>query len=394
MKKLLLLAIVSLQSGPIAIPPKDHHMIYPEDYGAFGDNVHDDTVSFRTAFASCKTGCSVHLMAKTYLTTDQIDIGSTTRGSVHGRSLIGEGPGVSVINCQPKDKINSCVRNLNGASVTIKDLEIRANDKAMYALSHELTASSAEQQTVSNVMLNGGQFTWAIGPQTHGDISHVNGFGVFVAGGAIANIVVGDGFQGNVLDNDCWGCTSDLSKGVGLLQRGGGFSWHGGGFDENRDFDIVISTPSDQPMVLDGIRCEGSKGFLKWLGGGNTYDIGQVSISNLRYTSYANPNPDPYVVYFNGPTTISITNSKFNSTPTINMYFGNSINHPTHVYMNNVGITNPNWPSILQDYLNNPSVVLDSTNDWIIDAKGNSVPGSGKTYSSSSRITRDMIEAR
>jgi hypothetical protein len=87
---------------------------------------------------------------------------------------------------------------------------------------------------------------------------------------------------------------------------------------------------------------------------------------------------------------ISITNSRFGSIHNVvNFNIGsNNPNFPTPVYMSNVGVSNPNWASVLSEMLNRP-IILFSINDYYFNPATDQLGrGSGQMWSSSSLNVR------
>ena len=357
---------------------------YPEWFGAIGDGVHDDTAAFQAAFAALpSTGGTVHLAAKTYLITGMIDIAGTGSGIQRNyRTLAGEGT-ASTISCKPSSTLTSCVRDLNGSRSTIKDLSIFANSNVTYVLNITTLPNSTENVHLLNVNITGGINGVAIGPDTSNDISHVIMDNVVVKGSSYAGFVFGDGAQGNVLDNYCYGCDSE-GNAIGVLMQGAGVGWYGGSVEHNSIADFEMSRPPDQNVVIEGVRSESSNRF--WWGSSTTSSaIGAVSIRDVVVSTFTAS--DGCVLTNVGATPITVENSRFdNSGSTTFCVTASSIN-PMPFSLINVGTDNPSMPSILQSLSQRKGISFYSVNDYYLSGINLlSSPGSGKMYFSGSAV--------
>jgi hypothetical protein len=354
---------------------------YPEWFGAIGDGVHDDTAALQAAFAALpSTGGTVHLAAKTYLITGIIDIAGTGSAIQRNyRTFDGEGT-ASTISCKPSATLTACVRDLNGSRSTIKDLSIVANGKVTFALDVTTLPSSTENVYLSNINITGGVNGVAIGPDTSNDVSHVIMHGLVVKGASNAGFVFGDGAQGNVLDNDCFGCDSEQNA-VGVLIRGAGVGWYGGSVEHNSTADFEMARPPDQNIIIEGVRSESSNRF--WLGNsGTTAGIGAVSIRDVIVSTFtANDN---CAILNSGSTPIIIENSRFINSGSTTFCVGAPSGHPMPFSLINVGTDNRSMPSVLQSLSTRTSVSFYSLNDYYISDMFVLGPGSGKMFFSGS----------
>ena len=205
--------------------------------------------------------------------------------------------------------------------------------------------------------------------------------GAYIAGASLQGIV-GNGQQGNVLDNNCYGCVVDTSGGA-VLWQGGGLSWWGGGVDENTatDFQMTrhpISPSSSRACVRRALRPSGKAT------GSYGAAIGMVSLDDDSWFSSATP--DTYAISHNYSAALSITNSKFTSAvQNVSFSVGHNSTQPTPFSMKNVGVynTQSNWSAQLATWAASSSVEFFSTGDYVIDASGNSAAGSSSTWMSS-----------
>ena len=330
--------------------------------------------------------CSMALEARTYVINDGIfDIAGSPTTSDANSSLIGVGKSTQII-CSPSKPTEACVRVYNGALSTIQNLVIRCNSNVMYCVEY-IAKGSAEDGNMHNVAVSGGQYGIAISPTQHWDVSHINMYDVSIRNAAVADLVVGDGVQSNVLDNRCFGCTFDTSGGDGILIRGGGFSCYGCDWDENRGIDVHVTAPPDQSLVLHGGRSEGSAAFYSFSIGGGSAMIPGTSIDGISW--FAGKNPAKYAVTHVYAAPISITNSRFGSIYNV-VNFNIGSNNPrfaTPLYMSNVGVSNEDWASVLSGMLKQ-QLILFSVNDYYFNPATDQLGrGSDQMWSSSSLVT-------
>ena len=346
----------------------------------------DGTPELQAKRTACPANaCSMSLEAKTYLVNNGIfDIAGSATYSATNASLIGTGKATQIV-CSPSTVTEACVRVYNGGLSTIENLTVRCNYNVTYCIEY-ISTGSAEDGDMRNVAVIGGQFGIAISPTQHWDISHINMYDVSMRNAAVADLVVGDGVQSNVLDNKCFGCTFDLSGGDGILIKGGGFSCYGCDWDENKGIDVHVTTPPDQVLVLHGGRSEGSAAFYSFSIGGGSAMIPGTSIDGISW--FAGKQAAKYAITHVYAAPISITNSRFASiynAVTFNLG-SNNPNFPTPVYMSNVGVSNANWSSVLAVMLAQP-MVLYSVNDYYFNPSTAKLGrGSGLIWSSS-RLT-------
>jgi len=343
----------------------------------------DDYPAMLAMRAACPANsCSMSLDAKKYAINNGIlDIAGSPTTAVPNSSLKGEGKSTQII-CSPSKITEACVRVYNGALSTIQNLAVRCNSNVTYCIEY-ISKGSAEDGDMHNVAVSGGQYGVAISPTQHWDISHINMYDVSIRNAAVADLVVGDGVQSNVLDNKCFGCTFDTSGGDGILIRGGGFSCYGCDWDENRDIDVRITTPPDQTLLLHGGRSEGSAAFYFFSIGGGSAMIPGTSIDGISW--FAGKQATKYAITHAYAAPISITNSRFGSIyNVVNFNLGsNNPKFPTPVYMSNVGVSNANWASVLGGMLERP-VILFSVNDYYFNPRTDQLGrGSGQIWSSS-----------
>jgi hypothetical protein len=344
----------------------------------------DDYPAMLAMRARCPANaCSMNLDAKTYVINNGIlDVaGSPTAGKPNS-SLIGAGKSTQII-CSPSKATEACVRVYNGALSTIQNLAVRCNSNVTYCIEF-ISKGSAEDGNMHNVAVSGGQYGVAISPTLHSDISHINMYDVSIRNAAVADLVVGDGVQSNVLDNRCFGCTFDTSGGDGILIRGGGFSCYGCDWDENKGIDVHVTTPPDQPLVLHGGRSEGSAAFYYFSIGGGSAMIPGTSIDGISW--FSGKQAAKYAITHVYAAPISITNSRFGSIYNLVTFNIGSKNpsFPTPVYMSNLGVSNGNWASVLSGMLKQP-LILFSVNDYYFNPATDQLgKGSGQIWSSSS----------
>lgn len=375
---------INSQVNPMASP-----------YNARGNGTTDDTAAIQAAWTSLGAASgSVLIPNGTFLVSSgTIYVGATGAGSQRNfRMLTGNGHG-STINCAPSAPIDSCINVTNSSRSTIKNLTVTCNANVMYCVKVTTTGGSntTEGVELDDVYISGGQYGWAIGPDSHADVSHVTGHHVFISGAALADVVSGDGTQGNVLDNNCYGCTFDTSGGNGILIQGGGFSMFGGGFDSNADADVHQTTPSSQPLKIVGVRSENSPRFL-YESNGSTAAIPGISLDSDLWFSSASP--ATYAVQVTSAIPISITDSRFASTSgTVSFYAQQSASHPTVISMRNVGTSNASFPSVLAAMAANPATVLNSQGDYYFNPSTyQMLPGSGIVYSSGSGVWNGNVK--
>jgi len=361
-------------------------VVYAQSTGAT-----DGTTAMHAKRAACPANaCSMSLEGKTYVVNNGIfDIAGSSTTSAANASLIGAGKATQIV-CSPSTVTEACVRVYNGALSTIQNLAVRCNSNVTYCIEY-ISTGSAEDGDMRNVAVSGGQYGIAISPTQHGDISHINMYDVSMRKAVVADLVVGDGVQSNVLDNRCFGCTFDTSGGDGILIRGGGFSCEGCDWDENSGIDVHVTTPPDQILVLHGGRSEGSAAFYSFSIGGGSAMIPGTSIDSISW--FAGKQAAKYAITHVHASPISITNSRFASRfNTVNFNLGsNSPHSPTPVYMSNVGVSNANWSSVLAGMLAQP-MILYSVNDYYFNpATFQLGRGSGQIWSSSSLTTPSSI---
>lgn len=364
---------------------------YPEWYGAVGNGIHDDTAAIQAAFAALPTaGGTVHLAAKFYLITGMIDIAGTASGIQRTlRSLTGEGT-ATVINCNPSSALTACVRDLNGSRSTIKDLTITANSNVSYVLDVTTLPNSTENVNISNLNISGGINGVAIGPDTNNDVSHVIMDDVIVKGASNAGFILGNGAQGNVLDNYCFGCDSEENA-IGVLIQGAGIGWYGGSVEHNTTADFEMSRPPDQNVVIEGVRSETSNRF--WLGNSTTSSaIGAVSIRDVVVSSFTAS--DNCVLTNTGATPISVENSRFDNSGSTTFCVNATATNPMPFSLINVGTDNPSMPSILLALSKKSGISLYSVNDYYLSGTSMaSSPGSGKMFFSGSAVFNGTVSA-
>jgi hypothetical protein len=337
--------------------------------------------------AACPVdACSMTLNAKKYVINNgTFDIAGSATTAAPNSSLIGAGKSTQII-CSPSQVTEACVRVYNGALSTVQNLSVRCNSKVTYCIEY-ISKGSAEDGDMHNVAVSGGQYSVAISPTQRWDISHINMYDVSMRNAAVADLVVGDGVQSNVLDNRCFGCTFDTSGGDGILIRGGGFSCYGCDWDENRGIDVHVTTPPDQTVILHGGRSEGSAAFYYFSIGGGSAMIPGTSIDGISW--FAGKQAAKYAITHVYAAPISITNSRFGSIyNAVNSDIGsNNPNFPTPVYMSNIGVSNANWPSVLRGMMARP-LILFSVNDYYFNPAPDQLGrGSGQIWSSSSLTT-------
>jgi hypothetical protein len=363
--------------------------VYAQSVGAT-----DGTAVMHAMRAACPANaCSMSLEAKTYVVNNGIfDIAGSSTTSAANASLIGAGKATQIV-CSPSTVIEACVRVYNGALSTIQNLAVRCNSNVTYCIEY-ISRGSAEDGDMRNVAVSGGQYGIAISPTQHWDISHINMYDVSMRNAAVADLVVGDGVQSNVLDNRCFGCTFDTGGGDGILIRGGGFSCYGCDWDENKGIDVHVTTPPDQVLVLHGGRSEGSAAFYSFSIGGGSAMIPGTSIDGISW--FAGKQAAKYAITHVYAAPISITNSRFGSIyNTVNFNLGsNNPNFPTPIYMSSVGVSNANWSSVLAGMLAQP-MILYSVNDYYFNpATFQLGRGSGQIWSSSRLSAQSEIGAQ
>jgi len=356
-------------------------------YAFQGPDAKDDYPAMAAIRAACPANaCSMRLDAKTYVINNGVlDIAGSPTIAAANSSLIGQGKATQII-CSPSKATEACVRVYNGALSTIQNLAIRCNSNVTYCIEF-ISKGSAEDGDMHNVAVSGGQYGIAISPTQHFDISHINMYDVSIRNAAVADLVVGDGVQSNVLDNKCFGCTFDTSGGDGILIRGGGFSCYGCDWDENRGIDVHVTTPPDQSLLLHGGRSEGSAAFYFFSIGGGSAMIPGTSIDGISW--FAGRQAAKYAVTHAYPAPISITNSRFGSIyNVVDFNIGsNNPNFPTPLYMSNVGVSNSSWASVLSRMLKQ-SLTLFSVNDYYFNPSTDQLGrGSGQIWSTSGLIT-------
>jgi hypothetical protein len=374
--------------------------LFPESFAAVGNGSHDDTNAFKNMRSACPAAnCIMVLAAKHYILTDQWDAGSTTTSNAVGYSVAGQGYGATWLDFRFTTAKDSCIRLLNTPLFQLTGVRITCNSHATYAVSHQLSSTSAENQTLDHVRIeaNGAAYGWAIGPNTNADIAHVNGYDVTVTGAATSDVLSGNGAQGNVLDNNCYGCSFDSSLGDGVQIKGGGFSMFGGAFDDNAGVDFNLVGPPSQPVVISGVRSENSAQFFKNAGGG-TYVIPSVTlIGNIWNAKPSSPNTCSPPGITAGPCAMSVTSSI-----PINiiggLYFGNGADNvqmafssgnpanPISVTMQGVGVDNANWAASLNALAKSPNVLLHSSGDIYAKPDFTANPGSSHVYDSASPV--------
>jgi hypothetical protein len=342
-------------------------------YGGACNGTTDDTAAVQAAAAAgplyIPGGVTVLVNSGT------IDIGAATGGTHrNGNSLVGNG----TISCQPSATQTACVRVQNASITTLGTVSVNCNSLVTYCVEITLGAgSSAETTDVFMPIVSGGQYGIAIGPDTSGDVSHVNIFGTKVASSVVADFVIGNTVQGNVLANNCYGCTADLSGSVGVLIRGGGFSWHGGATDENTGTDFVVGPP-DQPVLIEGNRSEGSAQFYQQTC--CSAGIPGVTLENDTWFSGATPNA--CAVQYAAASPLNIINSRFangNNVSTTNICISPNISYPP-VFMEDVGIFNPAWPATLQTMASANPAFFSSGDYQFNPATFAPSAGSGETF--------------
>lgn len=356
--------------------------VYPEWYGAVGDDTHDDTAAINAAWAACPaSACNVALSGKYYKITGMIDMASSTSGvNKNNRSFTGSGG--AVLDCQPTTTITACVRNLNGSANTISGFRIIANANPTYGLLITQAGASTEGVNISIPLITGAQYGIGLGPDTNGDVAHVNFFGTKVAGSFVADMVVGNGSQGNVLANHCYGCTFDVSVGDGVLIRGGGIDFIGGASDENTGTDFHVTAGPTQPLVISGWRSEGAAAFFK-------RDVSSANmsatLSGIVYGS-SSLEADNCVITDNGLSGLSITNGLFTTlSATSNITFcitAPAQTFPVNVVFQNVGTNNLSFRSTLDKLSASNGVNFYSIGDFYKNPTTGSsgIAGTGMVY--------------
>jgi hypothetical protein len=180
-------------------------------YNALCNGSHDDTSAIQAAFAALgSSGGSVLIPnAVCMVNSGVIDVAGSSGVQRNYRTLRGLGKKSQII-CQPKSAQTACVRSVNGAHLTIENLYIYSNSNVTYNL--ELTTTgTAEGVTLDNLDLLGGQYALAIAPDTSLDLAHVHGTHIRISSAYTAGVVIGNGTQGNVLDNSLDDYNIDLN---------------------------------------------------------------------------------------------------------------------------------------------------------------------------------------
>ena len=353
---------INAQINPMAPP-----------YNAKCDGVTDDTVALQTASAAGSMFIPAGVVCQ--VNTGIIDVAGQGAGSRSNMAIEGTG----TISCAPTTVQQACVRVENGSSTAIGQITILCNANVTYCLDIDLGTNTSNEHTEVNAMyVVGGNYGIAIGPTTSGDVSHVNIYGTVVSSSTLGDFLIGNGLQGNVLDNSCFGCTADSGGADGVVIRGGGFSWYGGGFDENAAVDFHYEAPANQPLVISGVRSEGAPQFLR-MDFLNNDSINGVTIDNLDWSSTAPAGN--YAIYDVSSESLSIRDSRFvdDASNDVLFYINGANRIPSTISMDNVGVSNPNWGTYLTS-LKNGGPTLFSVNDYLIVPSGGKLPGSGLVF--------------
>ncbi|HEY2470687.1 MAG TPA: hypothetical protein VGI45_23030 [Terracidiphilus sp.] len=370
-------ASVNTQLNPMSAP-----------FNATGSGTTDDFPAFQAMRTACPTsGCSMVLPAKTFAITGGIfDVAGSSSSSAPYSSLIGAGRG-STISCSPATTQEACVRVYNGARSTIQNLTINCSSNVTYCIEY-ISTGAAEEGDLRNVSVSGGQYSIGVSPTAHFDIAHITMSGVSLHAAAIADLVVGDGVQSNVLDIQGFGMTIDTSLGDGVLIRGGGWRCYGCDYDSNTGTDVNVTTPPDQYIVLSGGRSENSTQYFKHNVGSSAYIPG-VLIEGVSW--FGNSSSSTAISANNGES-ITIRDSRFsNAAGNVTMSFGHTSTSPTVVTMKNVGIANTGWASVLTAMQANAGILLSSCQDYYAPSSFVGSPGSGLCFSPNTLMLKGVI---
>ena len=222
-------------------------------YGAKGDDITDDTTSFNNAIASLsETKGALYVPPGIYrLSPDNIVITGLSRsvfGSGNSSQLHFVGTGTSGL------------KFTNASRGSLSNIYINSDTTVTYALNITASTSTASFD-VSNVWVNGGTNAVAIGPDVSVDVSAISLYKVLATAYTNAGFYLGNGTSGNVLVASAVNCNASTGT-YGIYYNGGSLTWNGGSFDTHSGADVYLNKPSSNPIIIQGIRSEGSLKFI------------------------------------------------------------------------------------------------------------------------------------
>lgn len=193
--------------------------------------------------------------------------------------------------------------SMSGVTVAVagsvqRAVHYTATSSAQTALFERILIGPTEDGTLANGL--------CIGADTSLDVAEVTLLHCRVEGATSAGYLFGNGTAGNVLNIRGLGNVSvDNARGVHM--NGCLVAWRDAGFVRSSLADFKVSLPNTTPLVIDGVRSEGSKRFLEW-NNGNTFGsptvVGGVVVSTFT-------DPDGTVIDYTSSAPLSLTGCTF-----------------------------------------------------------------------------------
>lgn len=203
--------------------------------------------------------------------------------------MVLSGAGMYLTDLVVTSAMTSALRIVDAGRCTLRDLRVTigAGGAVTSGILVDTSAGSTETTRLDNVIVEvsgGGTMTNAVWiGDVAGDTSEVMLTNVRVAGATEAGIKCGTGTTNNVLNVRCYSCdVRGCLYGVELA--GAGLIWVGGTSQGNTGADFKMTSPGTAPVLIEGIRSEGSKRF--WECNGNFTSASNVTLSSINVRSF------------------------------------------------------------------------------------------------------------
>jgi len=261
-------------------------------YGATGDSSTDDTTAIEDAYAALSAAAGGEIAGTLYFPMGFYRHTGLAFADTVGLRFLGENQYRARLEYDDAGSgtITDSVKFTNCTLLNVEDIGFSAasgNTVTNLVQIETEPAESTQSVLFKRVLAQGGVGTttngFALGSTLNNDLSEVTFISCNATTFDNAAWIIGNGTQGNVLGIRAFGCEGRESA-IGVLMRGAVIAWYGGTTIGNTTTDFKLETSSTHPVVVDGLRSEGSKQL--WLCETSAQNTMPVTLSNIHVASY------------------------------------------------------------------------------------------------------------